>query len=557
MPTRFLLFTLALLGACTPQKRRASDPETQKALAAFVTTLTDGGNRLPDSAEDDMSAAFFEDRLLHTTRQLATLATIDSTRLAGDDRIDWKFAHSILVGQQLERERKLWQKDPRVYLTFTRLSSILERPGSDTAKTRELTRKLMTCIRQMDNGRAQLSLFVPRFRELGLFMAENGFSFFDGELQAFIARTQAPTDSLRKAATLARQSLQRFVAFVRDDLPHREKGDFPIGTTAYNQMLAGQILLEFDADSLYRFGWFHFRKTVAELDSLARRIDPGKTWKEVAIDIKNEYPEPHQMIPVHQEWVNKTREHVIQHNLIPIPWQERVHVVERAPYLRKTSYYGHFSFARAKDADSMFTSEMHINPFEERWDDQKKQEYLNEHDWGVIMVTAPHETYAGHHIQGLYQVHNPRPLRRTNSISIFHEGWGLYNEQLFRETGFFPNDKIVLRQLQLRLWRIARVIYDVGLHTGKMSYEDAIHLMTDEVGFLYWAAQLEVDAATTSPGYFIGYFTGMMEILRMRDAYRAWKGKAFTLSDFHEQLLKVGSMPIPLMREALFAEREK
>ena len=136
MPTRFLLFTLALLGACTPQKRRASDPETQKALAAFVTTLTDGGNRLPGSAEDDMSAAFFEDRLLHTTRQLATLATIDSTRLAGDDRIDWKFAHSILVGQQLERERKLWQKDPRVYLTFTRLSSILERPGSDTSETR-------------------------------------------------------------------------------------------------------------------------------------------------------------------------------------------------------------------------------------------------------------------------------------------------------------------------------------------------------------------------------------------------------------------------------------
>ena len=121
-----------------------------------------------------------------------------------------------------------------------------------------------------------------------------------------------------------------------------------------------------------------------------------------------------------------------------------------------------------------------------------------------------------------------------------------------RETGFFPNDRILLRQLQLRLWRNARVIYDVGLHTGKMNYEEAISLMTDQVGFLRWAAQLEVDACCASPGYFIGYFTGMIEILSMREEYKKLKGDAFTLSDFHEKLLKGGSMPTSLMRDALF-----
>jgi uncharacterized protein (DUF885 family) len=199
---------------------------------------------------------------------------------------------------------------------------------------------------------------------------------------------------------------------------------------------------------------------------------------------------------------------------------------------------------------------MHINPFEEEWDEKRKKEYLLEHDWGVIMVTAPHETYAGHHIQGLYQVNNPRPLRRENSISIFSEGWGLYNEQLFRETGFFPNDKILLRQLQLRLWRNARVIYDVGLHTEKMTYQDAVKLMREGVGFLEWASQLEIDASCASPGYFIGYFTGMMEILQMREEYKKLKGDQFSLSEFHERLLKIGAMPIPLMREALFNGNE-
>ena len=76
--------------------------------------------------------------------------------------------------------------------------------------------------------------------------------------------------------------------------------------------------------------------------------------------------------------------------------------------------------------------------------------------------------------------------------------------------------------------------------------------MRDYVGFLEWAAQLEVDGATASPGYYIGYFTGMMEILKMREDYKKLRGEAFSLSEFHERLLKIGSMPIVLMRESLF-----
>ena len=273
---------------------------------------------------------------------------------------------------------------------------------------------------------------------------------------------------------------------------------------------------------------------------------------ELLIEIKNEYPEPDKMIEAHQYWVDKSGEHIKSNNLIPIPWKERVQVVPREEYLRKTSYYGNFSRTKGVDNEGFFTSKWKINPFEDRWDQKTKDEYLVEHDWGVIIVTAPHETYAGHHIQGLYQMHNPRELRRNNGLSLFSEGWGLYNEQLMLETGFYPNKKIELRQLQLRLWRNARVIYDVGMHTGKLSYEEAIRLMTDKVGFLRWAAQLEIDSSSSRPGYFIGYFIGMTEILKMREDYKKIKGDQFNISEFHERLLKIGNMPPSLMKEALF-----
>jgi len=541
-----------LFGCNAPSDNQASVDAAAK-LAEFTNKLAPSRGRGQGLAADPMSVESFDKALQKTKQQLDTLRAIDTTLLKGDDLIDWKFAQSILVGRELDQERyKPWRRDPRMYMTFTGISGIMEGPGEVAQKVEQIEKRLAIAPIQMENGMKQLDAYVPRFHELGLFMAENGFVLFDKEIPEFIKKSGAPAKKLIEPARMVRATLEKYVAFLKQDLPKKPAGNFAMGADTYNAMLKGQYLLPYGADSLYEFGVAQFKATVAALEEQAKKIDPTKTWQQLAIEIKNEYPDPHKMIEAHQEWVDKAREHVIKNNLIPIPWKERVIVVERAEYLRKTSYYGHFNFARAKDKDSIYTSEVHINPFEDQWDDKRKKEYLVEHDWGVIMVTAPHETYAGHHVHGLYQINNPRPLRRKNSISLFSEGWGLYQEQLMKETGFFPNDKMILRQLQLRLWRNARVVYDVGLHTEKMTYDEAIALMTDQVGFLYWASQLEVDACTAAPGYFIGYFTGMMEILKMREDYKRLKGEKFTLSEFHERLLKAGSMPTSLMREALF-----
>ncbi len=86
-----------------------------------------------------------------------------------------------------------------------------------------------------------------------------------------------------------------------------------------------------------------------------------------------------------------------------------------------------------------------------------------------------------------------------------------------------------------------------------MSYEEAITLLSDGVGFLRWAAQLEIDGSAQSPVYKIGYFLGMYEILKMREEYKERMGDHYSLSEFHERLLKVGNMPPALMHEGLMA----
>jgi uncharacterized protein (DUF885 family) len=327
----------------------------------------------------------------------------------------------------------------------------------------------------------------------------------------------------------------------------------PMGETAYTRMLREQDLLPYDAAALWAFAHEQFDATVRQLEALARQIDPAKTWLQIANEVKNDHPDASRMIEAHQQVVDKARTHLVAKDLMTLPWPETCMVVPRVPTAGNNPYYGGFSGATARPPgpDGTLRGEWQINPFNPSWDEATAHDYLVEHDWGVILVTAPHETYGGHHVQIMYQMHNPRRLRQLQSTSMFSEGWGLYNEQLFQETGFFPDDRIHLRQLQLRLWRNARVIYDVGLQTGRMTRAEAVALMTDRVGFLKWAAEDEVDSAIARPGYFIGYFMGLSEILRMRDDYRLARGPAFTLKDFHDRLLRIGSMPPALVREAL------
>ncbi len=526
-----------------------TQPSADESLTAFVDEFI---QERESGRVADLSQRSFTEALQRTQQLLARLREIDRNRLAFDDQIDWRFAESILLGRELEQEQmRKWRKDPRTYLAFRSLSNLIGRPGSAEEKGDRLLTQLNLVPTQLENGKRNLAIYVPRFESLSVFMAEGARNLFAREVPAFAKTVPSRETELVAASRAAGQALDEFIAFLKNEWPKRERGDFAIGVETYNAMLKRQYLLTYDADSLFKFGWDEFNRTVKELETVAATIDPKKPWRQLADEIKREYPAPERMIEEHQNWVNKARDHILAHQLLPIPWKERVTVVPRAEYLRKTSYYGNFSRAQGPNAEGVLDGQWQINPFEPQWDPKTKNEYLVEHDWGVIIVTAPHETYGGHHVQGLYQMHNPRKLRRENGISIFSEGWGLYNEQLMQETAFFPNERIHLRQLQLRLWRNARVIWDVGIHTGKMTYEGAVSLLSDKVGFQRWAAELEVDASAEAAGYRIGYYMGMSEILKMRDEHKRKMGGRFTLSDFHERLLKVGNMPPALMREAL------
>ena len=120
------------------------------------------------------------------------------------------------------------------------------------------------------------------------------------------------------------------------------------------------------------------------------------------------------------------------------------------------------------------------------------------------------------------------------------------------ETGFFEDPlRTRLTQLRLRLWRAARVILDVQLHTGRIDYDGARRFLIENVRFDENASAGEVNIYVRRPSYAISYIVGFEEILTLREEFKSQMGEHFILREFHDRLLSLGSMPFELMRKLM------
>jgi uncharacterized protein (DUF885 family) len=179
---------------------------------------------------------------------------------------------------------------------------------------------------------------------------------------------------------------------------------------------------------------------------------------------------------------------------------------------------------------------------------------LPSRDLHVIAGVTAHEAIPGHHMQlALEQEFPDRPrLRRFGGMlagSAFSEGWGLYSERLAEEMGLYLDDWERLGMLENQALRAARLITDTGIHALGWTREAAIAKL-EEGGSPHTDAVIEVDRYIAMPAQALSYMIGMIEIEKARARSVEREAAAFSLRDFHDRLLFLGSIPLPsLVRE--------
>ena len=180
---------------------------------------------------------------------------------------------------------------------------------------------------------------------------------------------------------------------------------------------------------------------------------------------------------------------------------------------------------------------------------------LPSRDLHVIAGVTAHEAIPGHHMQiALEQEFPDRPrLRRFGGMlagSAFAEGWGLYSERLAEEMGLYLDDWERLGMLENQALRAARLITDTGIHALGWTREAAIAKL-EEGGSPHTDSVIEVDRYIAMPAQALSYMIGMIEIEKARAAAESRDGAAFSLRDFHDRLLSLGSLPLPSLAREL------
>ncbi len=123
-----------------------------------------------------------------------------------------------------------------------------------------------------------------------------------------------------------------------------------------------------------------------------------------------------------------------------------------------------------------------------------------------------------------------------------------------------PDDGKLI-SLQLRLLRAARAFLDPELQEGKLTPEQAMKVLEEDVVCSEAFATEEVDRFTfAAPGQAGSYFDGFMRLLAIRMDTEKALGAKFNVQRFHDFILSQGLLPPDLLRKAVmedFIARER
>ena len=238
-----------------------------------------------------------------------------------------------------------------------------------------------------------------------------------------------------------------------------------------------------------------------------------------------------------------------QKQIITIPSDIRPIVEETPP------------FARALSSASMDTpgpyetkaTEAYFNVTlpESDWPAEKTKSWMEGFNRGTIVSTAIHEAYPGHYVQFLWLKQAPSKTRKLTGSGSNIEGWAHYTEQMMLDEGYGNGDaKLRIGQLQDALLRDARFIVGIEMHTGKMSLAQGTEFFIKEGHQTATVAEREAQRGASDPTYLV-YTLGKLEIMKLRADYKQKMGAQFNLEQFHDEFMKQGLPPVPVIRRIM------
>ena len=508
----------------------------------YPVRSSEAGLHTWDNRLTDYSAGKMAERAAYVRQLLDQVRAMKTESWSKDDRIDW-----ILFRSQLEevefgdRVLQFELTNPLVYVgeCSNGIFSLLKKEY-DTARNRALsaTARMKAMPAMIRQGEQNLHKPVKLYAQLAIQSARSIDPLFKESMSSLIKDlSESERNDFEKARDGALSAIHGFADKLEKRLPAMI--DFaPMGETNYNYYLKHILLLPLDAAQVEMLG----RAELARYRALEALLpDPSMADPNPARS-KNVPPDQDSFLKAYESRELEMINFLKSRQLITLPDYLGPFQIRQLPEAFKPTSPGGFM-----NPPGVYDKDPAGFYFIPTYNPESKNFYIR----AAIEDPRPilgHEGIPGHFLQLSIANHLPDEIRRQNQNGVFVEGWALYDEEMLMRTGLYPEGSAAQGQiLRLSRYRAARIGVDVNLQTGRWNFEQAVKYFMEAGGLDREAAEGEAAGAAATPTQKIWYITGKWQIMNLLGKYHDKQGANFRLGQFHDDLIKNGSLPVSIV----------
>ena len=499
------------------------------------------------------------------------LQKFDLNKLSQRQSIDLRILQAAIRNEIFQREAMaIYERNPIVYARAADVNIYIKR---NFAPLEDRVHSIVAIESQVPNiliaARTNLDPVLPKpYVELAIRIAKGSADFLRKNLVGAVVelRDERVRTEFLEANRKAAAALTDYAAWLeRDKLP-KATTDFALGQQKFQRLLKETELVDLPPEKVLETGLTQMHKEQKAFADAAKRIDSNKSAVEVFKQMQSEHPTPESLLADIGKDLEQIRKFVVTRKLVTIPSEVRARVKETPQYRRATSF-------ASMDTPGAFEKRAteayyYVTPPESDWPPLQKDEWLTAFNFYSTDVVSIHEVYPGHYVQFLRL--NASPASKVEKIFgsyAFIEGWAHYCEKMMVDEGYGtvanPSEadekraaKYRLAQADEALLRLCRLCVSIKMHTQQMTVEEAAKFFQDNCYYEEKPARAEAMRGTFDPGY-LNYTLGKLQILKLRDDYKAQEGANFSAQKFHNELLNHGMPPIRLLRELMLKDKSK
>ena len=352
-----------------------------------------------------------------------------------------------------------------------------------------------------------------------------------------------------------KEQLAQYDDFVRKEVLPRARTDFRQPPEYYAVQLQ-QYGVDYTPEELLGLAHASFTDIQSQMQTIAAKIAkerglPSSDYRAVIAALKKDQLPGNEILPHYEKRLAEIEKIVRANHLVTLPSRPAIIKIataaetaqQPAPHMQPPPLLNNHGERGA-----------FVLPLETTGQNGDALKYDDFTYAAASWTLTAHEARPGHELQFDAMVEHGVSLARAifafNSTNA--EGWGLYSEWFMLP--YMPDDgKLV--SLDFRLLRAARAFLDPELQQGKVTPEQAMHVLETDVVCSKAFATEEVERFTfRSPGQAVSYFDGMTRLLEIRQLAEKALGPKFDAGKFHDFILSQGLLPPVLLRKAVTEE---